>query len=545
MNRYGERYLTARDFLRHCETLNVKADRHELEHYEKTGVMLPVGRLINPDQYVIEVAQLKPSGNTRLVDTSRWPDLQRLEERLMLVRFPDDYGDLTDDELVHWVDREIDTNRYLTRPGAETYRAWDKYRVQIPDVYDGELSECTAVHYYSYWQVHQLHHIRKFPEFYRNRRLLEHLPNDARKMFGPHPRIAERLTNFEGMHRYFDALSFWMTVYSRIRGRTFATVDEVHGVRKLDPTQANDYQRELETRADSVLTRFNLCSGDLYTFLRQLIRMYDSYVEDERYKLAEDLKSDISHVSSVIGLITGDDIEQVISTLNHQQGRTLRHMDEANKERDYAVSVIKRAAQRCAGDLQERGSSWSFSESGIGELLDYCEDEGLELLRTALSGMLAIGDEEHRFKSRRVARYTNLKGILSSYEYLLKSIGDRGNLTISGTLTSCVEEVMDNESWFQLYKSQKFHNSKTLLFAEDSTEFLDNLDHVLSDAQLENTADGYWARIFLVTLLGRNGTVHFYPDDDRYYGTPFGEILNASVIAILYTWQLAKSEKWI
>ena len=104
---------------------------------------------------------------------------------------------------------------------------------------------------------------------------------------------------------------------------------------------------------------------------------------------------------------------------------------------------------------------------------------------------------------------------------------------------------MGNESWFQLYSSQKKLNNNSLLFVEDSTEFLDNLEYILNDAQLANSADGYWAKVFLVTLLGRNGTVHFYPDDDRYYGNLFGEMLNASVSATLYTWKLAKREQWI
>ena len=69
---------------------------------------------------------------------------------------------------------------------------------------------------------------------------------------------------------------------------------------------------------------------------------------------------------------------------------------------------------------------------------------------------------------------------------------------------------MSNESWSHLYSSQKMHNGKSLLFVNNSTEFLDNLDHILSDRQLRGTADGYWARVFLVMLLARNGTVHFF-----------------------------------
>ena len=273
MNRYGERFLQARDFLRHCESINVKARREELEHYEKTGVMLPVVRLINPDAYVIERARLVFSGSVQLVDKSKWPELRRLDERLTLFRFPEDYEGLTDEELIDCFDREMDTNPYLTRPNAATFRAWEEFRIQIPGIYDGELSESTAEHYYSYWQVHQLHYIQKFPELYRYRRLFEHLPDDAESTLGLRSPNVEYFVDFKGMHRYFDALSYWMTVYARERGRTFATVDEENGFRQLSDAQANVYRAKLEAHADTVLASFNLCSNDLYGFLRQLIRV--------------------------------------------------------------------------------------------------------------------------------------------------------------------------------------------------------------------------------------------------------------------------------
>lgn len=83
LNKYGERYLRAQDFLRHCETLNVRARKEELEHYEKTEVMLPAVRLTKPKAYVIEDTQLKLAGGGQSTDTAKWPELQRLDERLI------------------------------------------------------------------------------------------------------------------------------------------------------------------------------------------------------------------------------------------------------------------------------------------------------------------------------------------------------------------------------------------------------------------------------------------------------------------------------
>ena len=52
MNHYGNRYLRATQFTSHCRSLNVSVDLRELEHYEKEGLMLPVARVLYPDDYV-------------------------------------------------------------------------------------------------------------------------------------------------------------------------------------------------------------------------------------------------------------------------------------------------------------------------------------------------------------------------------------------------------------------------------------------------------------------------------------------------------------
>ena len=187
-----------------------------------------------------------------------------------------------------------------------------------------------------------------------------------------------------------------------------------------------------------------------------------------------------------------------------------------------------------------------FSETESNHLLDYCETEGLGLLWTALDGMSAVGNEEYRDKFRRVQMYTNLKNVLTSYEYLLKSLGEKANLEIGGkTLTKAIEIVMCNKEWFPLFREKSKRNDGTaLLHVKNSLEFLANLDTLLSDNQLKGCINGWWAQNFLVTCLARNYTVHSYPSEDEYYGDVFGTMLDSVIITMLYTWKLAKRESW-
>ena len=158
-----------------------------------------------------------------------------------------------------------------------------------------------------------------------------------------------------------------------------------------------------------------------------------------------------------------------------------------------------------------------------------------------------MGDEEYRRNFRRVQRYTNLKNVLTSYEYLLKNLAGRGSQNIGGgTLTEIVRKVMSQEQWFPLFSSSGVDSMrKSLLRADTTTDFLNNLNTVLKDGNLMSSEDGYWARNFLVTCLARNMTVHAFPTEDSYYGDLFGPMLDAAIVATFYTWKLAEKNCWI
>ena len=552
MNIYGHRYATVGVFKGYCRDLNVKTDERELERYESIGAMFPSARVVYPDEYVIEDYQHQRDGNGDGDSSARWPELGRLTGRLRI--FPHGYDDLSDEERVHCFDRELEAgdNPYLHRPDGSSFQPWSNYRVAVCDRHGNEFMRRTAEHYYSYWQVHQLHFIQKYPDLFKNAWLIEHLREDApmRQIF-PRSPIKDRLSGFEGMGRYFDALSFWVTVYSQEQNRTFAGITEEHGARVLDDTQADAYRKRLSRLAESVRQRFQLNAENLYRFLRQIIRLYQDYERDERYRLAEALKQDMFSLGDLIELTTGEALDQIAEQLgktNRFDKQTFRYLNPANKERDYATELLKNVARSCNAALQRHGpSSWSFTDADIERLLDHWEDEGPGLLPPALAGMVAVGDEEYRRNFRRLQRYTNLKNIFNSYEYYLKDLAAKGKQNVGGgTLTRTIRTVMVQEQWFGLFTSSGMDSSgKSLLSADTTTDFLNNLGTLLKDGKLMNSEDGYWARTFLVTCLARNMTVHSYPTEDSYYGDLFGPMLDAAIVATFYTWKFARRHGWI
>ena len=416
VNIWGERYAEVDSFAGYCRDLNVDTRQDELEHYEKIGAMLPVARVVYPDDYVIQGHQNQWNGVTDWDGAGEWPALDRLVERTWLVQ--SGYEGVSDEELVHCFDREMEAggNPHLIRPEPTGFRPWSEYSVDVPDGSGNIFNRTTAEHYYSYWQVHQLYLIQQYPDLYKNARMIERIPQeDSLRKHLPSAPNREFLVEFGGKRRSFDALSFWITVYGRERARTFAGVPEVDGVRRLDAAQATAHRTKLADWAGQVNRRFGLTPADLHGFLRQLIELLEDYESKERYKLAEALKDDIFAWENLTMLITGEtreDVAEKLGRTNIHGKRAFRHLDIRSKEHDYALDLLKTVSADCVSDLRQLGDSqWSFPESDVDDLSNYCEREGLGLFVTALSGMVAIGDEEYRQIFRRVQRYTNLKGV--------------------------------------------------------------------------------------------------------------------------------------
>ena len=545
MNIWGDRFAEVGLFIGYCGDLNVKTSKDELEHYEKIGAMLPVARVVYPDKYVVQRDQSHWNSVMDWDGTDQWPELDRLYE--WVGTLPHSYEGLTDEELVHCFDREMEggNNPYLKRPSSADFRPWSDYRVTVHDRQGNPIKRPTVEHYYSYWQVHQLSLIQQYPHLYQNARVIERIPqDDSLRKFLPRAPKNEHFVEFNGMRSSFDALSFWVTVYDRERSRTFASIAEIDRVKTLDDVQAADYRKRLVFLAGKVTTRFQLTPEDMYSFLRRLIKLMDYYECEERYRLAKTLKRDIFAWEDLLMLTTGetrDEVAEELGKTNIDDKRTFRHLEIATKERDYALRLLNRVFEGCGSALRQLGDSqWSFTGADANELLNYCEQEGLGLFMTALSGMVAVGDEEYRRNFRRVQKYTNLKNVLTSYEYLLKAIAQGADLVVGKkTLTHLVDQVMGQETWHQLFKDRK-----KLVSGYNTQDFLTNLSTLLTDDQLKGSLDGYWARQFLVMCLARNMTVHSYPNEDSYYGDLFGLMSNAAIIATFCTWQFAKAKGW-
>ena len=118
MNIYGDRYAEVGRFIGYCQDLNVKTDERELEYYERTGVMLPVARVVYPGEFIVQLDRHEQDGDYGWNGFDEWPDLAGLAEKFS--PSPRRNKALDDEDLVYCFDRAMDSggNPYLTVPDA-------------------------------------------------------------------------------------------------------------------------------------------------------------------------------------------------------------------------------------------------------------------------------------------------------------------------------------------------------------------------------------------------------------------------------------------
>lgn len=545
---YDVRYLQADEFIKYCAELKVETDLSELEHYEKTAIMLPLARIIYPEEY-IKLRTLWYRGVIeKLPKDDKWPDLQRLFDKKRVL--PHDYANLSDEELIDSFDREMGTNLYLVRPTADNYRPWESYEISIPYGEGLKSAEKTAVHYFGYWQVHQLYYIQQYPDLHKNKTLLDHIPDEVKnrihRPLSPNP---DTLREFKGLATMFDLLSFWITIYERERRRTFALIPPQHHVKHLEEKQYHAYLDRLKSEAEFILLRYGKSVEELYKFMYQLLELQSDYQKKEKYKLAEEIRNDIVSLSHLIELLTDSEWDDVADELGRRftfwTRQKFRYLDLLVKEKDEAREMLIDVAKKYKEVLKTHNISsenFNFSVREIDNLLDYCKRQNYTVLFTSLSGMTAT-EEEYAEKFRPVTRYTNLKNALTALEFIMRDFalrtgGTKGRLTLSAV----IEALMKNEVWFSLYE-QKYR--KQLTSAKNEEEFFLHLNQLLHDPDLVQTEEAFWARVFLIASLARNLTAHDFPKEDWFYGELYGEMLEAGIYAILYSWHKAKEYGWV
>ena len=167
INYYGHRYLSLSQFKTFCNEIkihHVPTDT-ELERYEKDSILLPVARIIKPEEYVHERYQANQKDISYM---ERLPSWEILETLL--------FGNSSN--LYHHFDYEFEkNNKYLICPKEGDYQRWDTYKTIIKNQ-NIEYEVPTLENYYHYWQAYLVNEIQlKYPIYSQYNWILRKLEN--------------------------------------------------------------------------------------------------------------------------------------------------------------------------------------------------------------------------------------------------------------------------------------------------------------------------------------------------------------------------------
>jgi len=525
MSRYGRRYLTAREFSSYCSDLNVelKPFNQELELYEKEGVLLPAACVIKPNEYVVKRRQLDQQPETYGQSLPEWEELERLLH----------HG--TDTDLWHPFDREFEKqNRYLFRPSHKSYRPWDSFYTEVESSAAETFRVPTVEHYYHYWQVHEVYLIhKKYPIFAKHNWVLQNLKKEARKESYLKPEDPNLVATFHGKAKYFDALSFYIELYSNEERKTFAAIPATNGFKQLNNDQFDHYQRRQAGHTSFVAQRYNLSVEELYQFLVHLLELRTKYQRAERIRLRNELGNDVLFLTRFINSLTGQpfgEIEEEVGKRASFWTKTeFRHLDRALEVQDYARNTF----ERLRSQYNEMFPGFRISPTDINEMLRFIDERDLFIIPYAIFDIDETLNSPRSF--RRTSLYIGLGNLTTGLECYLREIAN--------TIPS---DTVQTNSLFNLVKTmfsdwgQKFENEYSVRQGRAQSDAIWYITDVYTDPNLDTIS-----RAFLIAHRARNLVAHNYILDHYMYHNLYGIVYTAICHALFYSWAYGAQKGWV
>lgn len=528
MNYYGYRYLTTQQFNSYCADLNVEMDsfNRELELYEREEVLFPVARVIKPAEYVIARSKLERQPATYGQSLSGWEDLERLLDVSIRPQHQDD------EDLWHPFDVEVEHgNTFLHVPLEEEFKSWDSFKVKVEGPRGLTYSVPTAEHYYHYWQVHQVYQIqRKYPIFAKHNWLLEHLSNEIQVRIKP--KKGEPVTTLSGYDRCFDALSFYICLTQSQRQKTFASIPQKYGMKKLNDQQLAAHERELVRHAQFVCRKYEIDGDALYKFLVFLLHLQSNYRDEERTKLANELESDIMFLTQFIRDITGQtssQIEEYLGTSNTiWTQRQFRHLDRSLLVRDTSHDVFIHFMLEYNKDFPND----ALTSSDIERFEQFLSDKGLFLIDYAIFDVQEILNNPRPFE--KTSFYIALKNLTTGLECCLREIAMLATITgiKDDTLFTLISTVF---TWGSAFQNE--HQSKKTIWGQDDVSYIND---IYTDPNLNNTL-----KSFLIAYCGRNLLAHKYSVEDDLHYDVYHRVYLAIIFALFYSWKYTLKNAWV
>jgi hypothetical protein len=516
---HGERYIDSQRFVAYCR--NMRADQsltsHDLELYEKEGLLLPVARVIRPSEYIdLRRAQFAVGGDPGAAILG-WEELEKLL-----------YGS-THDERLHKFDAEFDRqNKYLINPAKMGFQAWDSYRVEVQSSSGETYLTENATHYYHYWQIYQVYEIQhKFPIFSKYHPLYEALkeqmPAWAQKY---HPGTPSHLVDLYGYYQRFDALSFFTTLYANEQVKTFLLPEGK--IRSLVEKEFEEYLTRQKGHAQFVVNQFGLKDriDSLYEFLKYLLELQSNFQRQEKMQLVKEVEKDLLHFVRFIFFVTGQRFDEISHTLkpltDFGMQRQFRHLDKSLLVQDEMREVF----QYLLKEYNHLFANSSLSAQELDQLVNFFFSKPLFIFPYAVYEIQENLNDTKLFP--RTSLYISLSNLSVGFESFLRTLVN-GDVLYNLIRNLYGRDPAQKNLWLDQFNSYIQNHSGTGTVAR--------LYDVVTDPHLNEIA-----RMFLAAYYARNFVMHEYSEDSEFFDEVFSKVYTSICYGVFYTWHFALSQ---
>lgn len=439
INRFGNRYLSDKEFLDYAKDLDLLVDHPQpslLEFVERLGILMPVARI----RFPAEIARRwqKESYPTETVPDPIERDTPRLEvaSELYAAVFnnrwtnPEIYG-----EQVHPLDDIAPEHAPFVQTGfnSETFIPWDEFRVAIAVddgnmVYDGGQNSRTCYHY---WQVFPL------AAFLRSGiNILYDLSDTAlfNKLFKLDISETSRNSiypsmNLEGRHELnnimqsanlFEAVAFFEAYRQNALRKHSYEADRTTG--KLPYRSSQKYRARERALAREVLKRYQLKPEQVLEFVKLQAELWCTAKLRSPEKLAAEYRRNIDSTIDLYQLVTRKKFERITEEVGRAGGYfkpilKVIFPSWLDEQRELAERSLK---SWILPSMAGWPAPFALTDQDISDFCDWLEQQGLYQLYWHFKRLLDLGRSDTSIVRSAVA--TEAVSYANSAELLVNAV---------------------------------------------------------------------------------------------------------------------------
>ena len=519
-----KKYLEAKEFVEYCKANNVDSSLDMLEAYEKIGLLIPIYRLVVPEEYTRALFEYNYkttyTASDATFDDDKWQEIEQLKTALHSYNFkPLPHFDFA---LKHGHPLDYaykNKNPFLQKPDKENFKPWEEFKIVAGTADGHSVKEETAKYYYTPWQIFVLDELNLMHT------IEENYATKQRKGWGIFKKELQP-SKLSCFCEYFQTISNFRMMESLTRQNI--TFDVKSSVIE------GELYKQLRTRiVEQAIKEYEKHSySDWIKFIRKQVELYTEYTEREKLKLADELKRFLTRTINMIMDATKKSFEEIKNDYDGRfKGSRCQCRDEGimiypgELERIYPdeVKESKEMARRSFYSLikeinETLPNNFKIEEKTIDALIDNIIESGHHLFLSHLHEI------EKLWFNHSPHWESSIWAHLRSFTVSIESIGQEwyGQRYLTNILVNAFKKE---------YTSLRDSIDERIIFAETASEYRQKIAIIMEHKK--KGTDSICGHHLITANLTRNYFAHNVKIEPDMLGSMFIEVYKDLVFTLI------------